>query len=342
MKPYISVVVAARNDDYGGDFLHRLQTFLNVLLLLSAECDLDLEAIVVEWNPPPEKPRLIDALSWPEKMNPCSVRIIEVPDEIHKTFPNSERMPMFEYLAKNAGIRRARGDFVIVTNPDLIYSKRLISHLASKRLSEKRFYRMDRYDFTGRVPSTLDVDVVMSFAKRGVFQVHVRQERNDRKAAIHIGFLRRFFLPEKLRWPCSHKQNLLAAFCGRVEKLLFADRSLPYGGIHTNASGDFILASAASLNQVRGFPEFTDTFTHLDSYLCHQLYSIGLDQVLLTPPCMILHSDHGRKAHADRPVASGEKWRIDLESIRSGRLGPILNNEGWGLADCLLSENLVG
>ena len=33
-KPYISFVVVARNDNYSGNFLDRMQVFVNVLLTL--------------------------------------------------------------------------------------------------------------------------------------------------------------------------------------------------------------------------------------------------------------------------------------------------------------------
>ena len=54
-NPYISFVIAARNDDYGVNFLHRMQVFINVLLELVEKYSLDAELIVVEWNPPADK-----------------------------------------------------------------------------------------------------------------------------------------------------------------------------------------------------------------------------------------------------------------------------------------------
>jgi hypothetical protein len=58
MKPYLSFVIAARNDDYGGNFLHRMQVFVNVLFWLWERHNLDAELVVVEWNPPKDRPRL--------------------------------------------------------------------------------------------------------------------------------------------------------------------------------------------------------------------------------------------------------------------------------------------
>ena len=114
-EPYLSLVVAARNDNYGGDFTHRFQVFVNVLSGWAHRYKLDAELIVVEWNPPPDRPALREQIAWPADRGSLRLRLIEVPQEIHRRLPNSGRMPLFEYIAKNAGIRRARGRYVIAT-----------------------------------------------------------------------------------------------------------------------------------------------------------------------------------------------------------------------------------
>ena len=44
----ISFVVTARNDNYGGDFLHRMQVFVNVLLTLCEKHSLNMELVIVD------------------------------------------------------------------------------------------------------------------------------------------------------------------------------------------------------------------------------------------------------------------------------------------------------
>ena len=130
-NPYISIIVAARNDDYGFGFLHRLQVFLDTLLTLCENHNLDTELIIVEWNPPPETPRLTEVLVWPKNLKLQEVRIIEVPGAIHNKLPYSGKMSMFEYIAKNVGIRRTRGEYILATNPDILFSDELMCFLAS-------------------------------------------------------------------------------------------------------------------------------------------------------------------------------------------------------------------
>jgi len=114
--PYLSVIVAARNDNHGGNMLSRMQAFLDCWIEQARRFNLSSEIVIVEWNPPAERPRLKDALRWPADL-PCAVRFVEVPKEVHARFPHSEAIPLHQMIAKNAGIRRARGEFVLVIGP---------------------------------------------------------------------------------------------------------------------------------------------------------------------------------------------------------------------------------
>jgi hypothetical protein len=172
MKSYLSFVIAARNDDYGGNFLHRMQVFVNVLFWLWERHNLDVELVVVEWNPPKDRPRLKDAIVWPKYLRPATVRIIEVPEDVHRRLPNSDRMPMFEYIAKNVGVRRALGEYVLVTNPDIIFSDSLIKYLSNHILSTHCFYRVDRYDIGKNIPLNIPPDKQLEFCAKHVIQIH--------------------------------------------------------------------------------------------------------------------------------------------------------------------------
>src|SRR5712692_4009083 len=90
LEPKISFVVAARNDDYGGNFLHRMQVFVDGLLTLWQRHRLDAELVVVEWNPPSDKPRLTQAIRWPSSVPPGRLRVIEVPATVHRRLPGSD------------------------------------------------------------------------------------------------------------------------------------------------------------------------------------------------------------------------------------------------------------
>lgn len=339
MRPYLSFVVAARNDNYGGDFLHRMQGFVNVLLPLLGNFKLESELLVVEWNPPQDRVRLREALDWLRCPDTVVVRIIEVPTKIHRSRPNSDKMPMFDCFAKNVGIRRARGEFVLVTNPDVLFSQELVAYLAAKRLSKNRFYRMDRYDFRGSVPLESSPQDALRYAKKNIYLVNIRGD-NRTGLSIPIGRAQKWYCLLFGKWPGSY-DGYRNGGESREPVVSLNDDNGVFGGVYTNASGDFLLASFESWNQIRGFPEFTDTFTHLDSYGCHQLKALGLEQTLFLPPLMMMHGDHSREEQKSRPRISSEKVENDLKNIRAGLLGPAINGEDWGLANQDLSETVA-
>src|ERR1051326_1032574 len=111
--PLLSVVATARNDDHGGNLLHRMQIFVDAWISQAKRHGLSSELILVEWNPPRERESLSEALRWPADTAPCEVRIVEVPPELHARYRHAAALPLYQMIAKNVGIRRARGKFVL-------------------------------------------------------------------------------------------------------------------------------------------------------------------------------------------------------------------------------------
>ena len=173
--PYLSVVVAARNDNHGGNMLGRMQAFIDCSIEQARRYYLSSEIIVVEWNPPADRPKLIDALRWPAAPSPCEIRFVEVPREVHERFAHSAVIPLHQMIAKNAGIRRARGQFVLVTNLDIIFSPALMQFLAERRLEAGVMYRLDRLDISSDLPARACVDELLAFCETHVLRVFGRE-----------------------------------------------------------------------------------------------------------------------------------------------------------------------
>ena len=119
--PYISFVVGGRNDGHGGNFLNRMQIFVNALVDQCVRHELSAELVIVEWNPPLDQKPLAEALRWPDSSSHCPIRVFQVPKALHDRFENSEKLPLHQFIAKNVGIRRARGEMVVSTNADVIF-----------------------------------------------------------------------------------------------------------------------------------------------------------------------------------------------------------------------------
>ncbi len=173
--PYLSVVVAARNDDHGQNLLQRMQAFVNAFISQCQRFNLDAELVLVEWNPPADCERLACALRWPADTRPCRVRIIEVPASIHERYQHAAALPLYQMIAKNAGIRRARGRFILATNIDILFSDELIGFLAGGRLEEGRMYRVDRYDVMAGVPVDGPVEERLAYCRSHLIRLYARE-----------------------------------------------------------------------------------------------------------------------------------------------------------------------
>ena len=151
-----------------------MQAFVNGLIGQAKQYDLALELVLVEWNPPPDRPRLAEALRWPADFGPVAVRIIEVPARIHAQYRYASALPLYQMIAKNVGIRRARGEFILATNVDILFSDELFQWLAARRLEPGRMYRVDRLDVMAEVPVEASVEERLAWCRSHLLRRHTR------------------------------------------------------------------------------------------------------------------------------------------------------------------------
>lgn len=138
----LTVIVAGRNDDYGKDFRERLlRTALHNSTLLSS-AGIDFEYILAEWNPLPDRPALCEEFV---ALVP-NARGVIIPPEIHREYGLNPQMPFHEMAAKNAAMRRAGGDVVIVTNADILFSEAIVKRVAVGNFAADTLYRAHRID----------------------------------------------------------------------------------------------------------------------------------------------------------------------------------------------------
>jgi hypothetical protein len=173
--PYISLVVAARNDNHGLNMIGRMQAFLDSWIEQAKRYRLPSEIVVVEWNPPEDRPALQTELLWPGESGPCAVRFIQVSREVHQSIPNAGAIPLHQMIAKNAGIRRAQGKFVLATNLDIIFSSRLMQFLAERILDPRSFYRTDRIDIDNKIPARGDLEELLSYCDNHILRICARE-----------------------------------------------------------------------------------------------------------------------------------------------------------------------
>ena len=112
MGDKISVVVMAKNDDYGGHLIHRAK---HVLTNLINEFD---EVIYVDWKSEgkPLHEEFIDELESTGKLTCYTV----TQEDINEVMPQYSNYSIVDVVGRNIGIRRAKNDWVLVTNIDII------------------------------------------------------------------------------------------------------------------------------------------------------------------------------------------------------------------------------
>ncbi len=161
----LSVVATSRNDDHGANLHRRMQTFVNAFIKQCKRHDLRAELILVEWNPPADRPRLAQSLRWPADPSPCEVRVIEVPEQLHRRFQHADVLPLFQMIGKNVGIRRARGKFILATNIDVIFNDELMRFLKEGKLETGKIYRIDRTDVETDVPVDSPIEEQLAYCR---------------------------------------------------------------------------------------------------------------------------------------------------------------------------------
>jgi hypothetical protein len=262
-KPYVSVVIVGRNDDYGQDFLTRINAFVRSLdHQVRAHANL-WELVVVEWNPEPGRPGLAEVIQSTQHL---SVRVITVPPDLHGTVGGAS--PVLEFHAKNVGIRRARGEFVLVTNPDILFSQGLIDEIAQRKLRVDTVYRTDRYDFVTDGIADVAAEDLMDFALANTFVMHGMSDAASVSMPIEPG--------------------------QRTWDDLSVSVSEP-GVWHTNGCGDFMLAAREAFYTVRGLYETVEHRWHIDSISLFRFAVAKMRQQIWTAPRCVFHQHHERR-----------------------------------------------
>lgn len=172
-EPFLSVVATSRNDNHGKNLLYRMQMFVDSFIAQCKKHHLNAELILVEWNPPDDTPPLAKALCFPQDKGPCSIRIIRMPPEVHAKLTHADRLPLFQMMGKNVGIRRALGQFVLATNIDILFSDELVSYM-KHQLNPHHLYRVDRLDVPETLPQADSFEEILKFCFKNHFRINGR------------------------------------------------------------------------------------------------------------------------------------------------------------------------
>ena len=215
---------------------------------------------------------------------------------VARGFPASGSWPkVIEYFGKNVGVRRSRGAFVLATNPDDVFHRKLVQSFGLAKLAKIHFYRAQR----------------THCAKWGPLQKGAVQTRHG--VAEKCAKDRR--LPPF--WDAAKRASKGSCASGGVDAWFASHDPKTHASVALTrpfcyASGDFWLMHRKLWHAVGGYIEAGVTLTRkgglvlaavggLDGYSLCRALGLGVPQVTLDGDCVTLHLDHDKK-HANGAV----------------------------------------
>lgn len=332
-NPLCSVVVTSRNDGHGGDILKRMRLFVNGLFEQSRRHQVPLELIFVEWNPPADRPLLQEVLPKPGPDDLSTLRYILVPEEIQQSFKRAREIPLFQMIAKNVGIRRARANWILCTNIDLLFSDELFQIMARGGLREGHFYRANRCDVPDGIDPAWPLDQQLQWCSQNIMR--------------RLGWDHRFKYVNLEESNLHHRTWLMKWITNqiaRVHRLQSSRFNREYYMLDKMACGDFTLMSKSMWEDMQGYLELDMYSIHVDSLGLIAARALGYKQVVFPRKACTYHIDHPLGWEAMNPLEKlkflenrpGIGYGVLLEVAKfmlekGGRFN--MNPPTWGYAD---------
>lgn len=338
-NPYLSIVIAGRNDNYGGDFRQRLQNCVNWTFLQLTKEKISSEIIFVNYNPLPE-PAIEKFISWPSSNELVTVKILTVSSETHNEFVKYQgvkNVPVLEYVAKNTGIRRAKGEFVLSMNPDILMDERLFQNF--KNFREDCYYRCNRFDYSDDLEINAET-VLFHKLKNRITQIWFK---GNYVKVDGINIFSYYF-----HWFMKTINNFWKGNTEKIQFVLNPFRINVYTHnvefwYHCNAAGDFMLTARKNWHRLNGYRENAYISLHTDSLFVIQAATAGISEKTFRYP--VFHKQHERRYDALKENDEQRKIYLDYQHIAKNMVKrkktEIFNNDDWGLKNAPIMETLL-
>jgi len=349
LDPYLSVVVATRDDNHGGDPQARLKAALGVYKKQAEALKFPIEYIIMDWNSPKGSTGIYPQVkTWGLKSDYLKIRVIQVSEAIHRKIDEA-KIPFYQMIAKNVGIRRATGKFILASNIDIFLDDALIQRISKRNLNEKLMYRCDRVDLDHKLLKSLLTKKFFSDFESMVTRKHCRYKSVLQKD------LRVFLQCQNLKIPTVSSQVPFVKYLKekiRLWKKHFGIHGSNGFNLHTNGCGDFTLLSKRAWHALRGYPEFKVFSFHIDSIFCHQAHESGFFEYVFPDDLIHYHIDHsdgwtpetndqllGRLRMHNIPFIESQ-FDVLVDVCRRTKK-PLFNSSDWGLIGNLFKERFV-
>ncbi|KAI9475726.1 MAG: hypothetical protein EXX96DRAFT_574395 [Benjaminiella poitrasii] len=315
---YLSIVIVTRVDNYAGGQQHRLQNFIDSAYILAEKTKEKIELLIIEWNPPSNKRKVINAFRF-RSSKYIKYRIITVPYSLHQIMQNRGNSPLHEFEGKNVGIRFARGQFIVCTNQDDIWSHNFHNAIQSRVFQKGVIYlqHQDHHNIHDNLPPSIvnleafpDDEVIYNSCKLG--------EQNWGN----------YTLPPPIT-VTARNRNQIENKTTTMNILEVADQA-----------GDFTLAHRDTWKIPRGYREAGGVAWMDIEFICTAAWTKGIP-IVYVKPGFTCHQEHANVWESNKE-AMNDNRDIDMSKIeRKERV--YMNKDGeWALQDYDIYEQKLG
>jgi len=285
----LTIVSAARNDGYGERFADRFAFHCSSVDGFAEGLGTPVEHVLVDWNPVEGAP-LADLV--PASSSWVTRTVLQCSGDAVNERVESRGVPFVEAAAKNAGVLAAGTEWVCLVNSDVALSYELgiaVSSLMHAVGGSDVFLRADRLDIEYAATEALPDRVEVADALSRATVLH-RRHGDSLGVAASVNVLG---LPPDEIAPLAScpRPTDLAVGAGFLTHF----HAGPTCGLHTNASGDFLVVRKATFLTAGGLDEAFPQSTHLDSLLIAALAGVAQSrQIVASFPAFVVHVDHDR------------------------------------------------
>lgn len=245
-------------------------------------------------------------------------------------------MPLYQMIAKNVGIRRAKGEYILCTNIDILFSDGCFAEFARKKFKPGYFYRSNRCDIPKEVMEYPTLAEQLTYAENNIIK---RMGKSNRMEVL--------VLPNFL-YAFPRVVMLLNDMALRMWKKMHKD-GFPHFTLDFDACGDFTLMSRQDWLDIEGYVELDMYSIHIDSMALWSASALGKKQHIFphkAPIYHIYHEDGWESTDALRTIKFLEhKPCLDYSIVFKAGMQIVeakqtwgINKPGWGMEELTLQE----
>ncbi len=333
----ISIVQYSRYDNHGENLLKRMLLSFYAILEAFETVGIELELIIVDYNPTTKY--LYQILRPNKKLKYSIVRHIVVDSLIHKKFKDYYKLPINNMLARNIGIRRAKGDFILSTGIDVIFSLELVEKL--KKLEKHKLYRVNRLDVNNYI---LNLDFnnlsdILKFCKRNVIDIHFNTNKNENYIdpnipTLHTNNCGDFQLTAKENWHYLRGYPEIDLMCIHCDSI-FSYMCYFYGLEEEVINANFYHIDHESRWLKPIYTHILRNWRMLYFMIGEKVYEYKSEYYKLAKKISNDFNERSFLDEIDYEYLTTNEFKFMVRKLKNNF---ILNNEDWGCGNCDFKE----